>query len=172
MNEARKMAQLVKYLLCLHEDLSSDPQHLYKKLEVAANTCNRGEVKVDRRIRWLSSQSGELNWWAPGLLQDCLEKSNGKWLGNISDVNLWLPRAPTHTCVCRHIRNEWKCNESLHRWSSHQPTKPEGPCMHCRPAPPIMNTAWACFMPDALYSLHAKLHLLVLHHQVTDVLDG
>lgn len=62
MKEAKKMAQLVKYLLCLHEVLSSDPQHLCKKLEVAANTCNRGDMKVDRRIRWLSSQPGELNW--------------------------------------------------------------------------------------------------------------
>lgn len=53
-------SSVVKYLLYRHEDLSSDPQHLCKKLAVAANTCNHCDVKAETggspgfRANWLA----------------------------------------------------------------------------------------------------------------------
>lgn len=93
------MAQLVKYLLCLHEDMSSDSQHLCKKLEVAANTCNNSDMKeIGGSVDFLANQA---SWTGnlQGLLKDCLEKSGEEWLGNISDANFWPPRAPQHIRV-------------------------------------------------------------------------
>lgn len=48
-SEGEEMAQLIKFLSCKHEDLSSDPQHSHKKLGTAASTYDSStEGRVGR----------------------------------------------------------------------------------------------------------------------------